>query len=55
MIKLTEIVVLLVGVFTSGIVLAGEPVVPEMDAGMTSIALGLTVALVLLIKTRLKK
>ena len=46
--------VLSLGVLVSGSAFAG-PTVPEMDAGLAPVVLGLTIALVMLAKDRFKK
>jgi hypothetical protein len=54
MMKQRHIVVLLAGLFASGSVFASGPGVPELDAGGVPVVMGLTIALVVLIKERHK-
>ena len=53
MMKQKRICVLFAGVLASGSVFAND--VPEMDAGLTPVVLGLTIALVVMAKDRFKK
>ena len=50
-----RILAIYAGMLASDIALASVPNVPEMDAGGVAVALGLTIALVMLIKDRRKK
>jgi hypothetical protein len=54
MTKFPKIALIATGLSVSGIVLAGGQV-PEMDAGLVPVVLGITVALVMLVKDRMKK
>lgn len=55
MTKSLKVTLLTAGLSAPGLVFAGGAVVPEMDAGIAAVGLGLTVALVMLVKDRMKK